>query len=329
MIINVPIEPLEGRYSEQWNNWFEEHLQGKDYHTILPTRLDVEDKIVDGAFLDIVGTNYFKAKQIAFISSLIRKGHIPRDKRVVFIFHDGWFPIEQLAYIRDGLGCHEWKFIGIFHDGTYDQWDFTARKNMYIWGEDLENSWFRIYDAVVVGSQYHKDVLLEKRKIAAGKVHVIPWKVEVPEDLIGTKKENIVVFPHRLDVEKQPQLFVALAERFKDSGYQFITTQSKVRSKREYYELLAKSKICVSFSLLEMFGIAMVEAALLRCVPLVPDRLSYRELFPSKYRYLDFEDLCWLVSEYMHAELYSSHFLTDQYYAGDFFPSLFDLVGDV
>ena len=173
MIVNVPIEPLDERYSKQWGEWFEKYLKDvQQYISICPTPM--ADTIRDGAFLDVVGTVHYKSEQISQICQLVDDKIIPRDRRVVFLIQDGWFPIEQLAYIRDLLECHDWKFVGIFHDGTYDKHDLLARKKLYTWGEPLENSWFRIYDKVIVGSHYHKQVLLEERQIPEHKIEVIP-----------------------------------------------------------------------------------------------------------------------------------------------------------
>src|SRR5580692_5184979 len=152
MIVNVPIEPIEMRYSADWCRWFEEELTTRKYEfrTILPATLT--GKIRDGAFLDVIGTTKFKADQIDTICLLVDRGYIPRNERVVFLIHDGWFPVEQLAYMRDMLGCHEWKFVGLFHAGTYDRWDQTAQHGMASWGEDIENGWFKIYDEIIVAS---------------------------------------------------------------------------------------------------------------------------------------------------------------------------------
>lgn len=289
-IINIPIEPLDERYSAQWVTWFETWLTSERFThiTVLPKS---KPTIGEGAFLDIVGTVSFKSRQLAEICKLIDEGKINRDEKTVFIVNDGWFPIEQLAYIRDLLGCHQWKFIGIFHDGTYDKWDLLARKNCYIWGNDLERSWFKIYDRIIVGSHYHLDVMSEERGISQNKVSVIPWPVKVP--FINREKENIVVFPHRLDPEKQPKLFQQIENDFHKQigGWQFIRTRDYKYSKDEYYELLAKSKIVISTALLEMFGIAMVEATMLGCLPLVPNRLSYKEMFWEKFIYNDIDEL--------------------------------------
>lgn len=302
-IVNVPIESLEERYSAQWNQWFADYFKSVDdeYCTIImPTSL--RPTIQDGAFLDVIGTTKFKVDQISEICTKVDSGQIPRHRKVVFLVQDGWFPIEQLAYLRDMLGCHQWKFIGIFHDGTYDKWDLTARNRMYTWGEPLENSWFKIYDSVVVGSEYHKSVLLAERQIPESKIRVIPWCVKVPGKYVGIEKQKIVVFPHRLDMEKQPDVFRAVAEKFKTThpDWQFICTKERFLSKDDYYELLSRSYIAVSCALLEMFGIAMVEATLLGCIPLVPDALAYREQYPDQFRYSDQADLERRLGEFMY-----------------------------
>jgi glycosyltransferase involved in cell wall biosynthesis len=287
MIINIPIEPIESRYSADWDKWFIAELNERKYNfsTVMGTPLS--NKIREGAFLDVISTNKFKADQISQICSAVDQGFIPRTERVVFIIQDGWFPVEQLAYMRDMLGCHEWKFVGIFHDGTYDKWDVTARNNMYVWGEDLENAWFKIYDRIIVASNFHYDILLSTRKVDSRRISVIPWKVEVPIVFqeIQQKKENIIVWPHRLNDDKQPDLFFRIADELRHPDWQWIRTRDQELNKFQYYELLSKSKIAVSTALLEMFGIAMVEAVLLGCIPLVPDRLSYKDMYSRCFRY--------------------------------------------
>ena len=303
MIVNIPIEPLEERYSAQWCKWFEDELTARAYNYFSITPIKPLAKIKEGAFLDIIGTTRYKAQQIDLIAQMTNiAGGIERDRRVVFLIHDGWFPVEQLAYMRDMLGCHDWRFVGIFHDGTYDKWDMTARNNMYTWGEDIENGWFKIYDKVIVASNYHKQTLLETRCIPDHKIEVIPWKVEVPDSIV--KKENIIVFPHRLNEDKQQDLFFKMADELKHPDWQWIRTRDENLNKQQYYELLAKAKIVFSTALLEMFGIAMVEAVLLGCIPLVPDRLAYKEMYPSCFNYSDVKDMKDKLALMMHEEDY-------------------------
>src|ERR1039458_4491557 len=192
LIVNLPIEDLDERYSKQWNKWFADYAKKYNCITINPP-LPIRKGLPEGGFLDAIGTTFYKSHQIAEVASKVASGEIPRDSKVVFLIQDGWFPVEQLAYMRDMLKCRYWKFVGIWHDGTYDEWDLTARNNMYIWGEDLENSWFKIYDKIVVGSYYHANVLSRKRKVDPINVYIIPWHVAVPS-LDITNKKNIIVF---------------------------------------------------------------------------------------------------------------------------------------
>jgi len=285
MIWNVPIESLEERYSKDWNKWFPEYwnsLEGDvEYRTVYGERL--KDCIETGSFLDVVDTNYFKADQLKQICKIIDNGEVKGGD--VFFFHDLWFPgLEMLAYIRDALKI-KFKIMGIFHAGTYDPFDFTAKAGMGSWGASLENSWLRIIDKVFVATHFHKNLLKSKRLSCCDIVVTgLPIKDEFSKPI---EKENIIVFPHRLDSEKQPDKFRELkkflCERYPD--WQFIETKSVCRTKEEYYDMLNKSRIAVSFALQETWGIAMQEAVICGCIPVVPSRVSYEEMYDSAFQY--------------------------------------------
>jgi hypothetical protein len=336
-IVNIPIESLEERYSAQWNKWFDNYVEDnnvQDVYTVYPNTL--RNTIKDGDFLDVVSTVHFKSHQIANICWRVDRGLIPRDKKVVFLIQDGWFPVEQLAYLRDMLSCRYWKFVGVFHAGTYSKYDMTARQGMYTWGEELENSWFKIYDKIIVGSQHHADLLLSMRKVNPKKLHVIPWKVEVPS--LSVTKENIVVFPHRLGMEKQPELFGKLSyDTFCNSkDWKFVRAPDVCSTKAEYYQLLAKSKIAVSLGLEELFGIAMIEATLLGCIPIVPDAFSYREMYKREFRYQDMNECKNMILNFMNVSI-SGDMTVNKYNCfnygvgkkGDFFDRVFTLMREL
>src|SRR3990167_7207885 len=112
-IIDVPIEPLEERYSANWHRWFAKEYERLNVPYIRINPATLSDKIKDGRFLDICGTNYYKAMQIAEISRLAYEGQITKDD--VFLIHDYWFPgIEALAYIRDAMKI-DFKICGLLH----------------------------------------------------------------------------------------------------------------------------------------------------------------------------------------------------------------------
>lgn len=286
-LFNIPLESLEERYSTQWNEWFPEEFKKYpeiEVVTVYPEPLS--DKINQGVFLDIIGTNYFKSQQLSSICKLF-ENNLVKDGDV-FFFHDIWFPgIEQLFYIRDGLGIR-FKIAGMLHAGTYDPHDFLSSKMMGIWARRLEESWFNEIDYIFLATEFHKELLLSKRKIEDSeklKVTSFPLKIPILEDF--SLKENIVVFPHRINSEKRPELFVRLREELQKDypEWKFLITKECCSNKTEYYDLLKRSKIAVSFALQETWGIAQQEAFMLGCIPVVPDALSYEEMYHHKFKY--------------------------------------------
>jgi len=281
-IINVPIESIENRYSSLWNTWFPlEFIEEKvGFTTIYPQPLT--DKITKGAFLDVCGTNYFKALQLSELCKKLYDGDI-KDGDVIF-FHDLWFPgIEMLAYIRDALGL-KFKIAGCLHAGTYDPWDFLTQKGMSRWAHELEESWFEFYDAIFVATQFHKNLITENRVVDERKIHVTYFPI-YPIEYPKIEKEDQIVFPHRLHAEKDPNSFDYWATLMEDDNWQWVKTFDTCPTRDKYIETLASSRIAVSFAFQETWGIAMQEAVLCDCIPLVPNKLSYPEIFPGVFRY--------------------------------------------
>jgi hypothetical protein len=120
--------------------------------------------------------------------------------------------------------------------------------------------------------------------MVSGQPHyeIIEWfKQRRKKDLPA--KENLVVFPHRLCVEKQPEIFDQLAKYHPE--WVFARTQDMNLSKDAYYELLLRAKVVFSAAQHEMLGISQMEAVLANAFPLMPNRLSYKEIFEAEWLY--------------------------------------------
>ena len=291
-IWQVPIEPLEERYSKQWTEWFEQEFVnlGVEFTTIKGEILST--KIRQGSFLDVIGTNFYKACQLKSLCGLLENGFIKDDD--VILLHDGWFPgIEMLAYIRDALDL-KFKIYAIFHAGTYDPWDFLTQKGMAKWAYWSETAWFMIYDGIFVATEFHKKMIVGDRSVYSNKFHVTGLPIYPDFVQPDAHKENIIVFPHRLDPEKQPEMFQKLRSELvkrRDFGWIMTNTKTLCTTKQQYYNLLNKAKISVSCALQETFGICMQESVMCGCIPIVPNRLSYQELYPAVFRYDSYEEL--------------------------------------
>jgi hypothetical protein len=91
------------------------------------------------------------------------------------------------------------------------------------------------------------------------------------------------LFPHRIAPEKQVEIFRDLQQHLPQ--YEFIVCQDQTLTKAEYHTLLAQSKIVFSCSLQETLGIGCYEGALVNALPMVPDRLSYSEMYHEGFKY--------------------------------------------
>ena len=97
------------------------------------------------------------------------------------------------------------------------------------------------------------------------------------------KKRDLILFPHRIAPEKQVEIFKDLAQQLPQ--YEFIVCQEQELTKDEYHTLLGEAKIVFSANLQETLGISCYEGALLDAIPLVPDRLSYTEMYQDHFKY--------------------------------------------
>jgi hypothetical protein len=99
----------------------------------------------------------------------------------------------------------------------------------------------------------------------------------------GMPKENIILFPHRIAPEKQPEIFRDLRTHLPDC--ELIICQEQELSKMEYHNLLGRAKLVFSANLQETLGISWYEGAIVDTLPMVPDRLSYSEMALDEFKY--------------------------------------------
>ncbi len=291
-IFHIPIESYSNRYTADWVEQFEKEFKQEkiDFVTIGDTTLR---KIEDGDVLDATGTHVYKFGQLTELMKLIKSREV-KDDDIIF-FADLWTPgIESLFYVRNVMGL-KFKIAGILHAGTWDPFDFTCRYGMRQWGQYIELGWLQDIDIIFVATKFHKDLIVfnsgnldhyfDPSKIV---VTGIPFYSDLlREKYPVTEKENIIVFPHRNAPEKNPKRFDRLAKKLKKEfpDWKFIKTMEVTKSRDEYFKLLSRSKVMISYADQETFGFSTVEAMALGNYVIVPNRLSYRETVPKQYRY--------------------------------------------
>ena len=296
MIYLVDLESVESRYTKQWKTHFPTLLKenGLNVTVIDGPSAGIPEATTPGAFLNFGGTNIYKAAQISKIAELFCNGKVKDGD--YFLYTDAWNPtVIQLKYMAELLGV-KIRIGGMWHAGSYDPQDFLGRLiGDASWVRNAEMSMYDCYDDNFFATRFHIDLFTstfwkDDRDIDRQLLHSIRqvgWPMEyIEKDLApyrNMEKEDIILFPHRIAPEKQPEVFDYLAEQMPE--YKFIKCQELNLSKEEYHKLLGKAKMVFSANLQETLGISVYEGLVVGTIPLVPDRLSYSEMWSDTFKY--------------------------------------------
>ena len=294
-IIYLPLEHIEQRYTQALDRDITEYLESNNIeHIKIYPDIPNPATIKKGSFLDAEFTIRFKAEQIAEVARLYRTDEI--DSGDIIWSSDLWHPglPESIAYMNY-FAKKDVKLRGLIHAGSFTDTDFV--RDLERWAKNFEDNLFDIADKIFCGSEFIKQDIIKKRMILPDKLEVTGFPLDIKrlDKYRNQKKENIVLFSARNVDEKQPWLFEQMKQELwcsLDTPIKFINTQEKNLNKEEFYELVGRSKAMVSFALQENFGYSMLEAAYLGCMPIVPNRLVYPEMYSKDCLYDDFEDAC-------------------------------------
>jgi hypothetical protein len=289
----VDLEAVETRYTGQWKSHVPDLLRKEGHDvTIISGPSDIPSATTPGAFLNFGGTNIYKASQVEQMGRLFTEGRVHSGDH--FLFTDAWHPgIINLRYMAELLGIKV-KIHALWHAGSYDPQDFLGRLiGDAPWVRHAEKSFFHAVDHNYFATEFHINLFIknllkdEPLNIGKDKIVCTGWPMEYMQPTLEIFKElpkrDLILFPHRLAPEKQVEIFRDLKSALPQ--YEWIVCQDTPLTKVQYHALLATSKIVFSANLQETLGISMYEGALLGAIPLVPDRLSYSEMFSKIWKY--------------------------------------------
>ena len=286
MIFIVDIEAVETRYTAQWKKYLPKQLTRHTNENVMTiSGGDTPQATTPGAFLNFGGTNVYKSKQLEKIGEMFCNGDIKDGD--YFLYTDAWNPtVIQLKYMAELLGV-KIKIGGMWHAGSYDPADFLGRLiGDKPWVRNAERSMFDCYDDNYFATDFHIQ-LFQNTLGVAGKTTRTGWPMEYMDTELeafkNMPKKDIIIFPHRIAPEKQPEMFYDIKESLPQ--YDFVVAQEKTRSKDDYHNLLAESKLVFSANQQETLGISGYEGILLDVIPMVPDRLSYSEMYEDDFKY--------------------------------------------
>jgi hypothetical protein len=286
----VDLEAVETRYTAQWKTHVPSLLEEAGYAvTVIQGPTDIPNATTPGAFLNFGGTNIYKARQVEEIARLFTGGKVVDGDH--FLFTDAWHPgIINLKYMAELLGIKV-KIHALWHAGSYDPQDFLGRLiGDAPWVRHSEKAFFHAIDHNYFATDFHIDMFAKNLfagEVDKSKILRTGWPMEYMDCALTSyknlPKRDLILFPHRLAPEKQVEIFRDLAESMPE--YEWIVCQDQTLTKEEYHQLLGQAKIVFSANLQETLGISCYEGTLVNAIPIVPDRLSYTEMYSSIFKY--------------------------------------------
>lgn len=243
----VPIESLPERYSESWYRNFPPVFGKYGYNVVIVGGEPLSDHVGVGTFLDINSTTHFKFNQLQKIA-LSFHNHLIKNGDVFFIADMEFWGLESIRLMAQ-MNNIKVKIFSFLHAASYTTEDAFAIAEPY--QKYTELGWLMACDKVFVGSNYHKQAVIDRRikpYAAAEDVKSLSDKLcvtgnplfkedyTIPGEPIRKKKKLII--SNRFDYEKRPNLSldfaVILKDRNPDLEIVVTTSRPKFKSNRQW-----------------------------------------------------------------------------------------------
>ena len=318
-IFYMGLEPYEGRYTLQLQDWTELAFKkrGVNYVVVPGTTIDDSKAIVTGQVLDAHGRSYFGMSQIMNLVKMMKAGEVTSDD-VVF-FEDMFQPgMESLPYIMQQSPAEYRPKVWIrCLAQAIDPDDF-----IHVWGM---SKWMSLYEEMcnefVTGVLATNEEMVAHMKIANWKAPIYNisglsfGKEEVQsriKDIKPFKERTLrVIFGARWDQEKQPGFFMDLIGHWKQnkqlppvefcicvggplrSNNQVYVDRARLMEKEgtlkiyenlkknEYYNILADSRVLFNCALQDWTSNTVSEADALGTNVLFPAYRTFPEVFAN------------------------------------------------
>lgn len=312
-VFYVPIEPLEERYTQQWYDL----IPGYFDDCVVIDGTPLQDEVVVGTFLDINSTVHYKMVQLQKISALFNSGQVSEGDSFFFGDIEFWgLESVRLMSQMNGINVRITGFLHAASYTVEDAFSIAESYQRYTelgWvlacdqvfvGSMYHKNAFIERRVKPIGDQALEQTISEIIHVSGNPLFKDQFDVGVEVKA----KKNQIVLPNRFDTEKRPMQSVYLALDYKnniDPSCEIVicTSRSSFRgnnpslisqaealaakglvtikaglSKKEYYQVLAESKVMISHSIEENFGYCIAESMYYDCLPLLANRCSHPEL---------------------------------------------------
>jgi len=281
-IILVDTEAAGSRYTTAWKTHIPQQLTARG-HKITVIEGTPPLPPLKGQWLNASGTIQYKSEQQALIAGLFHTGKIAEAD--LLLFTDAWNPTILTVRYQSALTGHTVRMAGLWHAGAYDPWDLLAqRAGDQPWIQHMEQSLLQALDYNLFATDWHRSLCASGRGDTP-RAHTVGWPCEyIPPRFINLKTQGSrphIIVPHRDSPEKQLSIARDLALTMTDCDWCITADHPHC----DYVALMGRSHMVFSANLQETLGIAVYEGLCAGARPLVPQRLSYREMYDPRYVY--------------------------------------------
>ena len=318
-IFYMGLEPYEGRYTLQLQDWTERAYKkrGVEYVIVPGTTIDDSKAIVTGQVLDAHGRSYFGMSQFMNLVQMMKAGEITKDD--VIFFEDMFQPgMESLPYIlMQSPEEYRPKIYLRCLAQAVDPDDFV-----HVWGMA---KWMSLYEQMC--NEIPNVHILATNEEMVAHMRIANWTAPIynisglsfgKEEVQGRVKQKPfaerkmrVVFGARWDQEKQPHFFMDMIRHWKSnpnlpevefaiccggplrSNNKAYVDQARLMEKDgslkiyenlkkdEYYNILADSRVLFNCALQDWVSNTVSEADALGTNVLFPAYRSFPETFAN------------------------------------------------
>lgn len=208
-----------------------------------------------------------------------------------------YFHENQFAYPENSSahGTVEAKIVSVYNALAAERVVFNTAFNMETFIKGAEKFLKKMPDHVPAG-------LMDSVR---GKSEVLHVPIEKPGFRCDKSGRPVILWSHRWEYDKGPERFLMALRVLKQRGFDFglhmagqtfrkvpeafnvikhefadrLLSFGYPESRAEYEKVISESSIVVSTSMHEFQGLSVMEAAAAGCVPVLPDRFAYPELF--------------------------------------------------
>ncbi|GGY06985.1 glycosyl transferase family 1 [Litchfieldella qijiaojingensis] len=223
--------------------------------------------------------------------------HLGRARKIIY-FHENQFAYPLSVERKSAV---EAQMVNLYSALTADRVVFNTAYNRDSFLDGVRRFLKRMPEKVRI------EATLER---LARDAQVLPVPIDPAADELPPRCGRRIVWNHRWEYDKNPEDFFQALHGLKTRGIDFEVAVMGQRFRQQpeifeearvwlnghllcwgpqpeatYREILEGADIVVSTTFHEFQGLSIMEAVQRGCVPLVPDRLCFPELYPSEYRY--------------------------------------------